>query len=355
MNQSGDDANEAEIEKTVFLQLIDLEDQKAELPPDEPSRSELESTYDIIEDGIKATLQSIRDGRIAKAVDDAGREPDTTLLNDIAEAELQTQEERGQQLRLSMRSEHQSASPTSSNSSGLSNPLSATDPGPSNPESPSSTAADLPGPSSSQTATEKNIPPILGYLLEDLVECVVCKESTTEAYEAPCGCLYDRNCVVELFTKTTTDESLFPPKCCNQPIPFEKIRALLSPASIQTFEKKNEEFSTPNRLYCTNETCSNFLGSASSVERDKSDVICDKCSTSTCSFCKNESHAAHVPCKSDTATQQVLTLGTQNGWMACPECHHLVEKDGGCNDMVCRCGYEFCYACGVEWGSCRHG
>ncbi|CAE6428201.1 unnamed protein product [Rhizoctonia solani] len=100
MNQPGDDANETELEETVFLQLIDLEGQKAELPPDEPSRSELESTYNIIEDGIKATLQSIRDGRVAKAVDDAGREPDATLLNGIAQDELRAQEERGQQLRV---------------------------------------------------------------------------------------------------------------------------------------------------------------------------------------------------------------------------------------------------------------
>ncbi|CAE7138440.1 unnamed protein product [Rhizoctonia solani] len=357
MAQPASDANETELEKTIFLQLLDLENQRAELPSNEPARSELESTYDVIEDVINATLQSIRDGRVAKVIEGAGRNADSIRMDDIAQAELDAQEERGRLLGISKLSIGQPDSPSSAGS-GSSNPLSATNPEGSDLESPISTTAD-PGsisPSSSQANTDKTVPPLLRLPTgSDTVECIVCKDPTAEAFKAPCGCFYDQKCITKLFDKATTDESLFPPKCCNEPIPLEKIRTLLPPESIQNFEKKTEEFNTPNKLYCTNETCSKFLGSASTTERDKSNIICRNCSTSTCSFCKNESHAAHIPCKTDVAAQQVLTLGSQNGWMACPSCHHLVEKDGGCNDMVCRCGYEFCYGCGVKWGECRHG
>ncbi|KAH7335136.1 hypothetical protein B0J17DRAFT_668831 [Rhizoctonia solani] len=193
------------------------------------------------------------------------------------------------------------------------------------------------------------VPPILRLPAgRDAVECIICSDSTTEAYEAPCGCFYDRNCLTKLFTKATTDESLFPPKCCSQSISFKEIRKILSPQLILTFERKTEEFSTPNRLYCSNKTCSKFLGPAAPTERDKSNIVCSDCSISTCSFCKSGTHATHIPCQNDAAAQQVLALGTQNRWMACPICHNLVERNGGC-------GNEFCYGCGMRWGSCRHG
>ena len=29
----------------------------------------------------------------------------------------------------------------------------------------------------------------------------------------------------------------------------------------------------------------------------------------------------------------------------CPECHVLVEKKGGCNRVICNCGFIFCWLC----------
>ncbi|KAL5633100.1 hypothetical protein ACGC1H_003554 [Rhizoctonia solani] len=351
-----DEENELMLETTAQLQLLDLEDRRAEFASDDPSLSDLEITFNVIEADIRATLQSIRDRRIARVIHNAGRAADSTRISDIAESELRAQEERGRLLRLARRSPPQLASSSSSSSSGPSNPLSATASGPSEPGSPNSSVLDLPGSSQTNKSKAINVPPILRLPVgRDTVECIICSDSTTEAYRAPCGCFYDRNCIIDLLTKATTDESLFPPKCCTQPIPFEQIRTILSPQLILTFQKKTEEFGTLNRLYCSNGTCSSFLGPAALTEREKASVACDECSLSTCSFCKNRGHAAHVPCTNDAAAQQVLTLGSQNGWMACPNCHHLVEKNGGCNHMICRCKNEFCYGCGVKWGSCRHG
>ncbi|CAE7183855.1 ARI5, partial [Symbiodinium microadriaticum] len=33
----------------------------------------------------------------------------------------------------------------------------------------------------------------------------------------------------------------------------------------------------------------------------------------------------------------------------CPGCRAIVQRNGGCNHMVCRCGTHFCYVCGRPW------
>jgi hypothetical protein len=38
----------------------------------------------------------------------------------------------------------------------------------------------------------------------------------------------------------------------------------------------------------------------------------------------------------------------------CPRCHTAIERNGGCNHMICRlCGQHFCYVCGDDWK--KHG
>lgn len=33
----------------------------------------------------------------------------------------------------------------------------------------------------------------------------------------------------------------------------------------------------------------------------------------------------------------------------CPGCQGVVQRNGGCNHMICRCGVHFCYVCGRRW------
>lgn len=33
----------------------------------------------------------------------------------------------------------------------------------------------------------------------------------------------------------------------------------------------------------------------------------------------------------------------------CPKCRNLVEKSADCHQITCRCGCEFCYACGAAY------
>ena len=37
----------------------------------------------------------------------------------------------------------------------------------------------------------------------------------------------------------------------------------------------------------------------------------------------------------------------------CPKCKTVVEKNGGCQHMTCKCGEQFCFECGEEWNGGR--
>ncbi|KKA26358.1 hypothetical protein TD95_003844 [Thielaviopsis punctulata] len=56
--------------------------------------------------------------------------------------------------------------------------------------------------------------------------CVSCVTDYPKSHllESTCGHFYCRNCICTLFTLSFQDESLFPPQCCQQNIPFDSTR-----------------------------------------------------------------------------------------------------------------------------------
>ncbi|KAI1869401.1 hypothetical protein JX265_006491 [Neoarthrinium moseri] len=84
--------------------------------------------------------------------------------------------------------------------------------------------------------------------------------------KAPCGHEYCRECLQRLFVDAMTDESLFPPRCCRQPIPLDKNRLFLNGNIVQEFQEKALEFSTPNRTYCHDRDCGAFIPAANYVK-----------------------------------------------------------------------------------------
>jgi ariadne-1 len=71
------------------------------------------------------------------------------------------------------------------------------------------------------------------------------------------------------------------------------------------------------------------------------------------SFCFSCYDDCHIPatctmlkcwrkqCKDDSMTGEWLKVHTRD----CPKCHKLIEKNGGCNHIACKCGHHFCYVC----------
>lgn len=99
-----------------------------------------------------------------------------------------------------------------------------------------------------------------------------------------------------------------------------------------------------------------YLPTLTSWPRRTSDV--SRCAHVGCSFCFICLADAHSSCacemwaiwkhrqKDDSETMNWITANTK----PCPKCGKLVEKNGGCNLMTCRCGQHFCWLCGGSTG-----
>lgn len=161
--------------------------------------------------------------------------------------------------------------------------------------------------------------------------CISCREETNFAnvVRVPCHHEYCHSCIEDLFKASMTDETLFPPKCCRQPISMDIARIFLKPEIVQQYEKKKLEFETPNKTYCYNPECAIFIPTAHVVGET---ATCPECDSITCTSCKARAHTGD--CLNDPATQQLLAVAQENGWQRCHTCWRMVELEMGCNHIT---------------------
>ncbi|KAL4068439.1 hypothetical protein V8B97DRAFT_2058464 [Scleroderma yunnanense] len=188
--------------------------------------------------------------------------------------------------------------------------------------------------------------------------CVICQDPIYGSeVRAPCSHYYDITCLTDLFESATRDESLYPPRCCRQNIPFAQVQTHLSHELVARFEEKGREFGTINRVYCVQPTCSRFLGPISQGTLFSGgppiyDCPAPGCTTRTCAGCRGRYDGWTHTCRQDQGAEQVLNLGQNQGWARCPGCAQLIELNMGCFHMTCRCRTEFCYLCRARWKTC---
>jgi hypothetical protein len=160
--------------------------------------------------------------------------------------------------------------------------------------------------------------------------CAACQEHVRffDMARVPCSPEYCRDCLQDLFRASMTDDSLFPPRCCRQPITTGSVRVFLTAELVMQYEQKKIELDTPGRTYCSNPLCSAFIRLEDITDEQAS---CPDCGTVTCTLCKATSHGRDCP--ADTSLQQVLQTADENGWQRCYSCRRLVELDIGCNHI----------------------
>lgn len=164
-------------------------------------------------------------------------------------------------------------------------------------------------------------------------QCSVCfgDYRATSMLSLPCGDRYCVDCLKTLFLNATTDETLFPPRCCRQPIPLQYIQRELSSDELNTFHNSAVEFSTKDRTYCSNVRCGKFI-LPTKITGDRAE--CPVCFTETCAACKAAFHEGD-DCPADPALQATISLAQEQGWQRCYACRAMVELDYGCNHMTC--------------------
>ena len=160
--------------------------------------------------------------------------------------------------------------------------------------------------------------------------CVACNEAKPFFHVSRCPCSHEycRDCLTDLFKTSTTDESLFPPRCCKEPIPLGVNQIFLPSGVVANFRAKAVEYSIPNRTYCHENTCSAFIH----PDDFQGDVAtCPQCQSTTCNICRGAGHEGDCP--EDEATQEMIRFAAEQGWQRCQQCHRMVELDYGCNHI----------------------
>jgi hypothetical protein len=164
-----------------------------------------------------------------------------------------------------------------------------------------------------------------------LTSCVACTERFLEPYTfpAPCRHRYCADRLTDLFEHATKDESMYPPRCCNQVIPLASVRYVIGPNLFAAFANKAVEFESTDRTYCANPSCQSFLPPSRIF---KNIALCLKCGKTTCAICKSAAHLGSCP--SDPHAKLLLKLAEEKQWQSCSKCHILIEKKSGCNYMT---------------------
>ncbi|GAA5992177.1 hypothetical protein JCM10908_001806 [Rhodotorula pacifica] len=197
--------------------------------------------------------------------------------------------------------------------------------------SPASTSNASPVASTS-TSTSKPKP-----LFANDRHCVICYSSDVINFKVThCGHRFCRPCLDHAFALAAKDESLFPPKCCHKPLVETAVIHFLTTAAHTEYYYAKREFETKNRVYCSEPSCSTFLGGDFKVS--KQDLKCPKCKRMTCSACKAPTHPETQACAADTDGEAASKLAKQVHGVRCKSCLRVVERFGGCEHVVCRCG-----------------
>lgn len=147
-----------------------------------------------------------------------------------------------------------------------------------------------------------------------------------------------------------------PPTCCNaEHIPLLKVERLFDDKFKRLWNKKYQEYTTANRLYCPTRGCGEWV-KPSKIRMDltygRKYARCSRCNTKICVLCSAKFHTRRE-CPRDEETNRLVEMAKEKGWQRCYNCRAVVELKEGCNHMTCRCTAQFCMVCAAPWKTCN--
>ncbi|KAK1636481.1 hypothetical protein BDP81DRAFT_320043 [Colletotrichum phormii] len=187
-------------------------------------------------------------------------------------------------------------------------------------------------------------------------ECVSCLDdfSPKKAIKLTCHS-YCRDCFERLISTAVQNEHHWPPKCCLTPIPTRTVHRHISTELSKTCKDRAVEWAIPitDRIYCADPSCGVWVR-PEHVDGASRRALCRGPNGShlTCSICRGPHHADDADCPLDADLALTNALAEEEGWQHCGRCQALVEHREACQHMTCRCGYQFCYVCGLQWRTC---
>ena len=225
--------------------------------------------------------------------------------------------------------------------------------------------------------------------------CVVCDEDeqptyaealTSECEHGQLNCCV--SCLRQFVDIRLRDRE--PVRCvdtkCKAIIPYETIREIATPSIFERYDMQLAQILLESRedfIWCAHPTCENGIihEKCNSSNNNGDAVRCNECGSRTCiahkrlfrecTECRNRQdeirrwtfrnwfgnggRTRHRTQQSASPLQLSNTqfeisanereLRRRSTYKRCPRCNQGIEKSGGCNSMICRCGHEFCWQC----------
>ncbi|KAF2135159.1 uncharacterized protein K452DRAFT_55978 [Aplosporella prunicola CBS 121167] len=193
---------------------------------------------------------------------------------------------------------------------------------------------------------------------EKKYDCIICMDevSASRCPKLACGHNMCHSCIKRQFVLSVKDPQHMPPTCCSSAhIPLKHVERLLDTKFKIIWNKKYQEYTTKNRIYCPTKGCGEWI-KPSHMHMDPSVGRkygkCVRCKTKVCVLCNAKWHG-NKECPKDEETQRFADMAKQAGWQRCYNCKAMVELKEGCNHMTCRCTAQFCMLCGLQWKTCE--
>jgi len=207
------------------------------------------------------------------------------------------------------------------------------------------------------------------------VTCDICcfEKHSSMMKSLECGHLYCTKCWTEYLTNKIVDEGASQMiECmqgsCNIIVDDQTVMNLITDARVKLKYQHliTNSFVVCNRLlrWCPQADCNNAV----KVQHVESRPVKCRCGHTFCFSCAENWHdpvRCHLikkwikKCDDDSETSNWISANTKE----CPKCNATIEKDGGCNHMICKnqaCKADFCWVClgpwephGSSWYNCN--
>ena len=199
---------------------------------------------------------------------------------------------------------------------------------------------------------------------EPELECKICLENISIHEYVPlssCPCFFHAACFNK-FLNIEIEQRKIPINCpnCKNPLSEQDVFDRIEPNQKNKYlEYQLNQFVAQNSSEyscCPTPDCKNVF-----IAEQQNYFACPICKNEYCLKCKTNFHVGKsceqyqqsvIDKKTHSADVQFMNFVKGTNYKQCPSCKFWVEKSSGCNHMVCRCRYEFCYACGGKYNAC---
>ncbi|XP_046574025.1 uncharacterized protein LOC124282097 [Haliotis rubra] len=147
---------------------------------------------------------------------------------------------------------------------------------------------------------------------------------------------------------------------CKSRLDVGTLASLMSMSQMKLYMSRLDDMeisTSESKSWCPRPGCSRIV----SLLEGGADTGCAQCGCGA-TFCVQCRGHPHWPAECSNMARYVTDLkhfgddkmlswspGPQVKGKRCPKCKHFIQKNGGCPNMVCTCGFSFCWQCFQPW------